>query len=276
MTTRKTTHNADPTMTDLLKLLVDRAADSLHLTVGVAPALRIGGKREVTEAMPLTVEQIRKLVLTVLPPPKQQELDETTFTTSTFGVKGLAKFTLTAYFQRGAPAAVIKRIPFEVPEAPKWLEPAFDWLQPGAFVVVAGKAGSGRSSAVAALVNRINTTKNWHVLTLEDPIAYLFPNRESVIEQLDLEGPMPIEAAVQVARTSCPDVVVVALDDELRTASEVTGAGALTIASLTINDAKSAADVIRKVLTPSQLAHVPGIVWLTRPGEGRLVQLSEL
>lgn len=276
MTTRKSPLKSDPSITELLKLLVDRKADSLHLTVGAPPALRIAGKREAVEILPLTVEQLRVVLLPVLSPPKQQEFESSNFTTTTFGAKGLAKFSLTAYFQRGVPAAVIKRIPFEAPEAPKWLEPAFDWLQPGAFVVVAGKAGSGRSSTIAALVNRINATKHWHIVTLEDPIAYLFPNRESVIEQLDLEGPMPIEAAVQVARSTCADAVMVAIDDDLRTASEVAGAGALTIASLTINDANSAADLLRKVLLPAQLAHVPGIVWLTRPGDGRLVQLSEL
>lgn len=278
MTTRKTTHNADPTITDLLKVTADKKADSLHLTVGAPPSLRFAGRREPLEAMPLTVDQLRKLLAPVLPPAKQQELEDPTsgFTSSMFGVKGLARFQLTAYFQRGAPAAVIKRLPFEPPIAPAWLAPAFDWMQPGAFVIVAGKAGTGRSTTLAMLIDHLNTTKRWHITTLEDPIAYVFPHKESVIDQLDLEGPMPIENGIRIARTTAPDAVMVAVDDELRTASEIVGSGALTIASLTINDARSAADVIRRVLLPSQLVHVPGIVWLTRPGEGRLVQLAEL
>lgn len=275
VTTKRNPLPSDPNITELLKVLVDRNADSLHLTMNVPPTLRLAGRREALDLLPLTVEQLRKLVLTVLPPPKARAFEEHSFVSSTFGVKGLARFTLTAYVQRGAPAAVIKRTPFELPEAPEWLAPAYDWLKPGAFVVVAGPAGSGRSSVLAALVDHLNRTRRWQVLTLEDPIAYVLPNRESVIEQLDLEASLPVEAAVQVARTTTPDAVMIALDDELRTASEIVGAGTLTLASLTINDAKSAADLLRKVLLPSQLAHVPGLVWLTKPGEGRLEQWAE-
>lgn len=264
------TTSSAPNISDLLKELVARNGSSLHLTLGVPPRVRVDGTWVAIDQPALTVDHIRRLVATVLPPPKVQQLEDpqSAFVTSMFGVKGLARFQLTAYVQRGAPAVVIKRIPFELPETPSWLSPAFDGLKPDGLVIVAGAAGSGRSTTLAMLVRQLNQTQAWRVLTLEDPIAYTFANERCVIEQVDLESPMPVEFAVQVARTTQPDAVVVAMDDDLRTASEIVGAGSLVIASVTVNSAEAATALVKKALPAQQETRV---IWLSRPGEGSLL-----
>jgi twitching motility protein PilT len=182
----------------LLRLTADRGASDLHLKPMRPPLLRIHGKLMPIESDPLTPDQIQTMVESVLSPAQKAHLRDHLAVDIGHGVRGLARFRGSVFMQRGTLTATFRRIPIEVQELselglPDVLEEFSDL--PMGLVLITGPTGSGKSTTLAALINRIARRRSAHVITIEDPIEFLFLDDVASISQPTSCSPPSIPTA---------------------------------------------------------------------------------
>ncbi|MCL1823221.1 MAG: PilT/PilU family type 4a pilus ATPase [Oscillospiraceae bacterium] len=199
----------------LLQDAVGAKASDIFIIAGVAMSYKVGGIIEIHDndmLLPADTERIIKesYVMAGRDPVRLIEKGDDDFSIS---VKGLSRFRISAYKQRGSWAAVIRIVPFEIPHyehlnIPEAIMSISEKTK--GLVLVTGPAGGGKSTTLACVINRINTTRNGHIITLEEPIEYLHRNSKSVISQrevrADTEGYVP---ALRAALRQSPDVILV-------------------------------------------------------------------
>jgi len=179
------------TIKDLLYKVVEAKASDLHLTVGAPPTLRVDGQlTPVVGTEVLTSDTSKNLVFELLSP-EQKEIflanKEFDFSYSLPDVK--ARFRINAFFQRGEVSAALRHIPLEVSSLEELNLPPIlaDFCKlPQGFILVTGPTGHGKSTTVAAMIRQINETRKVHIVTIEDPIEYIFPHRKALVEQREL------------------------------------------------------------------------------------------
>lgn len=224
-----------PNIQELLQLTIKNNASDLHLLVEVPPSLRIDGTlRYLTTYDPLTKEVTESLIYGLMTPEQRELLLANKELDFSFGFGGgaygnLGRFRINAYFQRGYLAAAFRFLPpvirtFEQLGLPKVCH-EFSSLRQG-FVLVTGPTGHGKSSTLAAIINEININKAMHILTIEDPIEYVYPKGNSIMSQREMgTDTHSWSMALRSALREDPDVVLVG---EMR--DPETMAAALTIA----------------------------------------------
>jgi twitching motility protein PilT len=224
-----------PTIQELLQLTIKNNASDLHLLVGIPPSIRIDGTlRYLTTYDLLTKEKVEELVYSLMTPEQKELLLANKELDFSFGFGGgaygnLGRFRINAYFQRGYLAAALRFLPpmirtLEQLEMPKICH-QFAALRQG-FVLVTGPTGHGKSSTLAAIINEININKAQHILTIEDPIEYVYPKGNSIMSQREMgTDTHSWSMALRSALREDPDVVLVG---EMR--DPETMAAALTIA----------------------------------------------
>lgn len=201
------------TIQELVSWMRDRNASDLILTSGTPPQFRIDGLLEPVGTQPLSPEDTRALAKSLLTDAQFAELEEArTFDTSSY-VSEVARFRVNVYYQRGAVALAVRLIPFEIPDFDELGIPLIARefaLCPHGLVLLTGPAGSGKSTTLAAMIDHINSTRNVHVVTIEDPIEYVHEHRRSVIDQREIRSDAHsfAEALRSVFRQS-PDVIMV-------------------------------------------------------------------
>jgi twitching motility protein PilT len=242
---------------ELLQLTIKNNASDLHLMVGIPPALRIDGSlRYLSNYEPLTREQTEGLIYELINPEQKElliankELDFS-FGFSEGGNVEVGRFRINAYFQRGNIAAALRYLPpvirtLEQLQLPKVCGD-FANLRQG-FVLVTGPTGHGKSSTLAAIINDINQTKSNHILTIEDPIEYVYPKGTCIISQRELGSDTHSWAmALRSALREDPDVVLVGemRDPEtMQAALTIAETGHLVFATLHTNSASQSIDRI--------------------------------
>ncbi len=237
--------NAMISMEELLTLLVQRGGSDLHLAAGSPPRIRVDGKLVLTEYDELSGDAVRKLVYSILTPDqvarfeKNQELD------CSFGFAGFGRFRTNVFFQRGSVAAVLRVIPFEIHDfetlgIPRKICEEICALPKG-LVLVTGATGSGKSTTLAALVDYINSARQEHIVTVEDPIEFLHRNKGCLVNQrevgTDTHG---FSNALRAVLREDPDVVLIGemRDPEtIEAALTLAETGHLTFATLHTSDA---------------------------------------
>ncbi len=279
---------------ELLELMVNRRASDLHLTVGAPPILRIDGRLVKTEFDILTPDLTKKLSYSIMNERQRQKFEENSELDLSFGIEQLSRFRCNVFMQRGNVAAAIRQIPFKVlsfeelgvPDVVSKLAEL-----PRGLVLVTGPTGSGKSTTLAALIDKINTECNHHIITVEDPIEYLHKHKNSVVNQREIHSDTKSFAnSLKYALRQDPDVVLIGEMRDLETmeaALTISETGHLAFATLHTNSTAEAINRIVDVFPNNQQEQVriqlsfvlQGIVTqqlIPRVGGGRVLAMEIL
>jgi twitching motility protein PilT len=240
------------TLLELLKTLVERRGSDLHITTESPPQVRIHGHLERLPLPSLNPAESKQVVYSVLTDAQKKRFEETMELDFSFGIKGLARFRCNVFNQKGAVAAVYRLIPETIP--------AFEDLglpsvisklaeRPRGLVLVTGPTGSGKSTTLAAMIDKINTERRDHILTIEDPIEYLHSHKGCLVNQREVHSDTgSFSAALRAALREDPDIVLIGEMRDLETvesALKIAETGHLTFATLHTN---SAAQTINRII----------------------------
>jgi twitching motility protein PilT len=247
----------------LLKLMTDKGASDLHLKPTRPPLLRITGRLMPLEAEPLSMEQLKEMLYGILTPRQKERLEERMSVDLGYGVRGLARFRCNIYMQRGNIAACFRRIPYQIKnleelELPKVLLEFCDL--PMGLVLITGATGSGKSTTLAALIRYISTRRPVHVITIEDPMEFLFMDDLASISQREVGTDTgAFSEALRNAMRQDPDVIMVGEMRDPETVSTVITAaetGHLVFSTLHTNSAAQTVDRILDTFPPDQQTQV--------------------
>jgi twitching motility protein PilT len=246
------TVRAEERIQDLLRFLVESESSDLHLRVGLPPVYRTHGElvpKESTE--PLSREEIEEMLLSIMPDRNKQEYAETNDTDFAYEILDLARFRANALRDRMGVAAVFRVIPTEILTADQLgISPEVQklcYLTKG-LVVVTGPTGSGKSTTLAALIDLINRTRTDHIITIEDPIEFVHPNKKCIVTQRQVGShTQSFKRALRAALREDPDIVLIGEMRDLETvaiAIETAETGHLVFGTLHTTTAVSTVDRI--------------------------------
>src|SRR5512137_2592666 len=197
----------------LLKAMVEKGASDLHITTGSPPQLRIDGKLVPLKTNPLTPVETKQLCYSILTDAQKHKFEEETELDLSFGVKSLSRFRANVFMQRGAVAGAFRTIPFKILTfAELGLPPVVTELakKPRGLVLVTGPTGSGKSTTLASIIDKINTDRHEHIITIEDPIEYLHPHKNCLVNQREVGADtVSFKKALKYILRQDPDVVLI-------------------------------------------------------------------
>lgn len=244
----------------LLELTVHRNASDLHLSVGFSPTLRIHGELIPVEGeIPVTAQQIDSLITPLLSPMQKNIFSQNFELDFSFELENKARFRANVYRQRGHSAVALRLIPSNIlPLESLGLPSIIDKitnLKQG-FILVAGPTGHGKTTTLASFINRINQERAVHIITIEDPIEYIYPKGKSFIEQREMyKDTRSWGNALRAALREDPDVVLIGEMRDLETiasAMTIAETGHLVFATLHTNSAAQSVDRIIDVFPEIQ------------------------
>ncbi len=231
---------------------MDMGASDLHLTAGSPPQVRVNGKLHRLPMPDLTPSDTKQLAYSVLTDAQKKRFEETLELDFSFGVRGMARFRCNVFSQRGAVAAayrvIVERIrtlkELGLPDVVGTLAE-----RPNGLVLVTGPTGSGKSTTLAAVIDKINMERSQHILTIEDPIEYIHPHKNCLVNQRELlVDTQSFGQALRSALREDPDIVYIGEMRDLETvesALRIAETGHLTFATLHTN---SAAQTIHRII----------------------------
>jgi twitching motility protein PilT len=240
------------TMHQLLKTLVDQGGSDLHVTTNSPPQIRVDGKLVPLQLPPMSAAETKQLIYGVLNENQKHRLEETLEVDFSFGVKGLARFRANVFFQRGAVAGAFRTIPWEMRNFKDLgLPDVVSTLceKPRGLILVTGPTGSGKTTTLAAMLDKINSERHEHMVTIEDPIEYLHSHKKCLVNQRELHADThSFPNALRSVLRQDPDVVLIGEMRDLETiesALRIAETGHLTFATLHTN---SAAQTINRII----------------------------
>ncbi len=248
----------------MLEITINSSASDLHLLVDTPPMLRIDGQlMAIGNAQPLTVEENQKLIFSLLNSQQKEILMTNKELDFSFGWQKKGRFRVNAYFERGRLSAALRLVPFHIPSIEELNLPEvchrFASLNQG-FVLVTGPTGHGKSSTLAAIIEEINKNRSVHIITIEDPIEYVYLNKKSIISQRELhQDTYSWEVALRSVLREDPNVVLVGEMRDYETiaaALTVAETGHLVFATLHTNSAAQTIDRVVDVFPDQQQAQV--------------------
>jgi twitching motility protein PilT len=243
----------------LLKAMVEKGASDMHITAGAPPLLRIDGEVIPLKLPPLTPVDTKHLSYSIMTEEQKIAFEKDSELDLSFGVKNLSRFRGNIYLQRGAVAAAIRTIPFKILSYEELGLPqviADIANKPNGLVLVTGPTGSGKSTTLASIIDKINSEQRVHILTIEDPIEYLHPHKMAVVNQREIGADTAsFKGALRYVLRQDPDVVLVGEMRDLDTieaALTIAETGHLVFATLHTNSAVSTINRIVDVFPPHQ------------------------
>jgi twitching motility protein PilT len=251
------------TLPELLKKTVELNGSDLHLAIGCPPQVRVHGDLQRLELPDLSPTDTKTLAYSVLTDAQKKRFEETLELDFSFGIRGIARFRCNLFNQKGAVGAVFRQIPekirtFEELGLPQVIMNLSD--RPRGLVLVTGPTGSGKSTTLAAIIDRINSTRQDHILTIEDPIEYLHQHKKCLVNQREVHNDTQnFTNALRAALREDPDVVLIGEMRDMETiesALRIAETGHLTFATLHTNSAASTINRIIDVFPAHQQSQI--------------------
>lgn len=248
---------------DILSLAESKGASDIHFTNGFAPILRIDGELFITDGEPFTEESIKSLIYSMLSNERKAAFEESKELDFSFTLPGMDRYRINVHYQRGSVEAALRRVPKEIPLIDSLGLPkiVYDLIKkPNGLILVTGPTGTGKSTSLAAMVDYINKNRKEMIISIEDPIEFIYENKKSIIKQREVFADTHSfpEALKRVLRQD-PDVIVVGEMRDLETISTALTAaetGHLVLATLHTPDAPQTIQRIIDVFPPHQQRQV--------------------
>lgn len=243
----------------LLKTMIDKGGSDLHITAATPPAIRIDGEINHLKTASLLPADCKRLCYSILTDSQKSRFEEDHELDLSFGVKGLARFRANLFFQRGVVSGAFRQIPFKIHSLKELgLPPIVEDLckKKRGLVLVTGPTGSGKSTSLAAMIDRINTETHQHILTIEDPIEFLHPHKSCIVNQREVHSDTDsFKDALRYVLRQDPDVVMVGELRDLETteaAMQIAETGHLCFGTLHTNGAVQTINRIVDMFPPYQ------------------------
>jgi twitching motility protein PilT len=243
----------------LLKAMIDKGASDMHITVDAPPFFRVDGQVIPVKLPPLAREETKELCYSLITEEQKVTFERTNELDFSFTVKGLSRFRANFFVQQGAVAAAIRTIPFKILSTEELGLPAIvsDVAnKPNGLVLVTGPTGSGKSTTLASIIDKINAEQRLHIMTIEDPIEYIHTHKLSVVNQREVgRDTESFKNALKYVLRQDPDVVLVGEMRDLETieaALTISETGHLVFGTLHTNSAISTINRIIDVFPPHQ------------------------
>ena len=209
------------TLPDLLKATVELNGSDLHITTSSPPQVRVQGHLQRLPLPELAPSETKQLVYSVLTDAQKKRFEESMELDFSFGIRGLARFRCNVFTQRGAVGAVYRLIPEAIRSFGDLGLPAVLATlaeRPRGLVLVTGPTGSGKSTTLAAMIDKINSERHDHILTIEDPIEYIHPHKNCLVNQREVHSDTySFGAALRAALREDPDIVLIGEMRDLET-----------------------------------------------------------
>jgi twitching motility protein PilT len=242
----------DQNLLALMTAAVTHDASDLHLTVGIPPTVRLHGKLVALEpAEPLTQADTERMIHSMLSEEMWQTLLDDQQVDFSFGISGVGRFRANAFYQRGSLALALRVVPQRVRSLEELgAPPACETMlrAPFGLVLCVGPTGSGKSTTLAAMIDRINEERSCHILTIEDPIEYVHHHKRSMVNQREVGSDVPnFDNGLRAALREDPDVILVGEMRDLESIAitlTLAETGHLVFGTLHTNDASQALDRI--------------------------------
>ena len=248
-------------MERVLRLMVDKNASDIYLSANTPILIRINGQILQLSDQVLSPPQIRQLLGELLTPQQLEEYDDTGELNLAVGLPGVGSFRMSAFRQRGTMAAVFRCIPFDIPALDTLgLPPMLSTLvlEKRGLILMVGATGTGKSTTLASMLEWRNQQSTGHILTIEDPIEFLFNNKKSVVNQREVGRDCEsLQIALKNALRQAPDCILIG---EIRDRETMTSAisyalsGHLVLATLHANNSYHALGRILSFYTPESRA----------------------
>jgi twitching motility protein PilT len=247
----------------LLKAMIEKGGSDLHVTTSSPPQLRIDGKLHPLKMPPLSPPETKQLCYSILTDAQKHKFEESNELDLSFGVRGLSRFRANIFTQRGAVAGAFRAIPYKIKTFEELgLPKVVDELskKPRGLILVTGPTGSGKSTTLATIIDKINMERNEHIVTIEDPIEYLHPHKGCVVNQREVGADTSsFTKALKYILRQDPDVVLIGEMRDLETieaALTVAETGHLAFATLHTNSCVQTINRIVDVFPPYQQSQV--------------------
>jgi twitching motility protein PilT len=247
----------------LLKAMIEKGASDLHITTSSPPQLRIDGKLHPLKVPPLAPPETKQLCYSILTDAQKHKFEENNELDLSFGVRGLSRFRANIFMQRGAVAGAFRSIPYKIKTFEELgLPPVISDLakKPRGLVLVTGPTGSGKSTTLATIIDKINTERAEHIVTIEDPIEYLHPHKSCLVNQREVGADTSgFKTALKYILRQDPDVVLIGEMRDLETieaALTVAETGHLAFATLHTNSCVQTINRVVDVFPPYQQAQI--------------------
>ncbi len=248
---------------DLMEECVEKGGSDIHLSTGLPPYIRVSGHLGPTDHDPLTAEECQRLIFSMLNNTQRKNLEQNWELDCSYGVRGLARFRVNVYKDRGTYAACLRALSSKIPEMdtlglPDVVREMTE--KPRGLILVTGPTGSGKSTTLASMINNINKTRAEHIITIEDPIEFVYEPIKSLVHQRQVgEDTKSFANALRAALREDPDVVLVGEMRDLETIQlAITAAetGHLVFATLHTSSAAQTVDRMVDVFPPEQQMQV--------------------
>jgi twitching motility protein PilT len=248
---------------NLLEVMIEKKASDLHLTTGAPPQFRIDGKLVSFDPAVLTAPDTKRLCYSVLTDAQRHKYEEEWELDFSFGIKGLSRFRGNIYMQRGAVAGAFRAISFDILNLTELGVPpiASELLKkPKGLILVTGPTGTGKSTTLAAMIEKINNERNAHIITIEDPIEFLHRHKNCIINQREVNSDTKnFGTALRHILRQDPDIILIGEMRDLETieAALLTAeTGHLTFATLHTNSCVETINRIIDVFPPYQQTQI--------------------
>ena len=247
------------TLKNLLELMNEKNASDLHLSIGSPPRIRINGKLNPLDENKLDADQIKKLLKEYLSDEQLKKVSNGNEFDFTIGIPGLSRYRVNVFKQRGSIVATFRRLPFEVPNIQNlgFSDTILQLTEKRqGLILITGGTGSGKSTTLATMVQKISSELEGHIITIEDPIEYLYPHSKALINQREIGIDSPsFSDALKSALRQDPDLVVIGElrdPESMATALTIAETGHLVLATLHTNNAAGTITRLVDVFPPEK------------------------
>jgi twitching motility protein PilT len=250
-------------LSELLRKMIELGGSDLHITTNSAPMVRVHGVLRPLDYPEMSPAETKQLSYSVLTDAQKHRFEETLELDFSFGIKGLSRFRANIFNQRGAVGAVFRSIPYDIRSfeelgLPTVIEKLCE--KPRGLILVTGPTGSGKSTTLAAMIDKVNRDRHEHIITVEDPIEYLHSHKACIVNQREVHADTHSFAnALRAALRQDPDVVLIGEMRDLETtetALRIAETGHLTFATLHTNSASSSINRIIDIFPAHQQAQI--------------------